>query len=53
MAYYFVRGSRPQNLQLLWIKEADKMTLLVSQSTWNGQSHLVEDRYETGLGGTF
>ena len=41
MAYYFVRGSRPQDLQLFWVKKSDKMTLLVSQGTWNGQSHLV------------
>ena len=53
MAYYFVRGSRPQDLQLLWVKKSDKMTLLVSQGTWNGQSHLVQDRYETGFRGTF
>lgn len=53
MAYYLVTGSRPQDLQLLWIKEGDKMTLLVSQSAWNGQSHLVQDRYETGLRGIF
>ena len=53
MALYFVGGSRVQLLQLFWRRDGDKMTLDVDQITSKTQYYKVEDRYETGLRGTF
>ena len=49
MVRYYVRGSWVQELYLMWIsKEADRMELVVGQTTRTGEIYSIKDRYETG-----
>ena len=49
MVKYTVKGSRRQELNLLWSRMGEsQVELLVYQQVWTGEAHMIMDRYEIG-----